>query len=1145
MDHDSLYDASPKGSGTEKAHAKRIELMLDGSADKTREKRDYPKASSTLGRMNAHRNDSSDLGVKLNTTAQPGSKIVHRMRNVNGEIVAPADRAPGAVKSKSVAPKKPGTRAKIKTARAVPRSEPDVAHEDDSLFNVPESPHRSKKTGSTSDKASKGQKATKRNAKPAVYSAKVAMRASVVSTAKPQAKGIVRLPEPRKVQKAGETDWDEGLNVDEEEDGPAALRNKGKFTLSKSASSAKGEKTKNIGIRKSPIIVKARSSKKKKIANPKTVVAKRQSSPVALNQPKSRRAAAVKANNRIQGIHDENLRSSAEPLQPKTATDKSPRERYGDSEAESAELRLNEGPDLLMASPSIRNPPRQLVYNGTPVKDWTAGEFDVEAPGVGVIASPNVHQREPTGSPDGVALVEQYNKDLPVRTMESGQLSKQAASADVDSCEKENRKAAINGEDFEQPINNYFNDAMAFSDEDMSHKSGSLGKAVPVQKAGLSDEAHNEEPPAGQERGAHDEEFQSDPKGAPVKTRETIASKLNKALSGLLNTLQIDGPAETKVGLPRASAKFQPRMTETTPIEEPQKSTEVKRTKLGKPLHAENDNKKENIYSRVDKTNKQTPGYTLLENLSRRMTPQPAQTVRNSGPSRAGLSISKSNADHTKSEQSEIINISSEDGEVSEYVSDGSFEDGVPELTARDISTLFPPTLAVVAAKPKHVTAEKTTAAPKSATVPKIAAGPKIAAVPKVAAAQVAPGAKKRKLSDQEDEARVARKRRAPLPTKLTTPPEEAGTEMAREGTPQPLTDDHLHRKSALISFSARGPRNQGIVSTQKARVSTMGSKDREKQGSHQKEVVMKRKRNEDTVAAARLMETPEEKRCRRSLARGATGATGLNMLRVSRRLSSQSTRVDENGSPRALVKNSCKSDAWAYGVLKRLQALEESAIAPQQNIDIKVDRTEAGHFTAEEMDLPTLSTGLLSDQDEEKIFPSIRKQLPSSPNAPSQILADFTAHRVQPGGKFVNVKTESIVKPSVPQDPFTGNVHRRHSSFMERLRAQSKLAEKSGSNDTDGREPTRRVETAPTLAADPMYSFSPSLGPDLSTPSSESPSPSSHMPSTGQRVEDDAVSQWRQALKPYQSSQLDVLYDISNVSGNPLDTWISAKCLV
>lgn len=1146
LDHDSLYDASPQSS-TKKLYTNSEQLMVNGGVDEAREKRDHHKASTVLGKMNGCLDDASEIGVNVNTTPHQGRKTGRLMQIRHRETIVAAESALSPA-TKPTAAKKSRSHATMNRVRAVASANPDISNENDDLFNVPESPDQLKKTKSANEKASKGRKATKSRAKPAVYSAKVAGRSLVASTAKPQHKEVIRPSGPTKPPKTDDTDWNEGFEVDEDQVESATVRKKAQPTSSKRASAVKGKKKKNIEVHNSPVLVGARSLKKKKTSNSKiaakrqsspvapvaiktesskkakTPSAKNQSSPIALNQPKVRRAAAVKANNRIQGIQDEDVDLSVEPLQPESVMDLASNDSYADHEADpdQGKLRGNEDYDLIKTSPFTERPFQKPFHNEIHIKNGKVGYVNDAVPSARAVGSPKVLLSEACGSPDEVALLRHLNENMPRPTIGSGHFDKQVASADANSSEKENRKAATQVEDMEQPLDHYFDDALAYSDDDINHKLRSVEKETLGQEAELVDDALNEEPLADQRRRMRGSKFQNSSDGVSTKTRRSVASKLREALSGVLNiSLDIEDLSGSKDSLPRASAKFQPKMTEPTPDEELKRTKPSRGTISKKPLNAGNEDKEEKIVGRFGESNEKNPQYVALKNLTQSKTLEPAETAQGLDAPQAALDIVKSNADHIKFEGANIIiNISSEDGEVSEYFSDEAGEDDVP-FAVGDQWEFFPPTPVapvVVAAKPKHATAKKQTATSEAV------------AISKTAEAHAGSRTGKRKSRDHDDGARITKKLKAQLPIMITTPLKQAGTKIRREGTPTPLIEEYLHRKSTLISFSAKGPRNQGIVSVQKPRVSVMASNNPERQKNHQKEALMKRKRDEDTVAGARLVETPEEKRRRHSRARSSTGTSALHMVETSQRLSSQGTRVDANGSPRPLARDPRRSDEWADGILKRFQGLENSPIAPIENA---MDHTEIDHFTVKGDDLPTLSSGSLPDQDEGKMFPSIRKQLPSSPNAPSQILADLTAHRVQPGGRFVNVETESIVKPSVPQDPFTGNVRRRPSTFMERLRAQGKLAEKSR-NDPDGKDPTQADPDKTLVVAESADSSSPGLRPDTSSESSDSPNLSSHGQSNGRGSEDEAARQWREALQPHQTSQLEILYDISNVSGYP-----------
>ena len=1119
--------------------------MLDGSIDETRTSTGQPRATGIPVETNGRLQGSLRTSENTDMSALPRTKITQRMRNGNDEIVASSKSATAAFKPKSAARKKFQSRAGKNTTRAAARPRPDVSHENLYLFDVPESPDRPKKTKSINERAPKGDKATKTATKPAVKGAKVAAGAP----AKPQDKASAQLPEPSKRQNARDTNWDNDfdLNGDEEESG--TVQKKVKPTKSKPSSSSKGGKGKVFERRSSPIKARVgRSEKKKNIADSKVAVAKRQSAPVALIEHRARRAAAVKANNRVQGLDDDTVDPPEEAPEGGTLTDEPPSDAYRNLDAESDQGGLREQGSNLVKSPPVTGQPLHTSFqSSTPTKDLITDEDEVEAANTGAIVSPL--SPEAAGSPEDIELLGQQDTDAPVQFTQGGRLGGEVALADENGYEKENPERAMSNEDLAtggQPIDHYFDDAIAYADKNSSdHEPEIIQLKAPAMDIGLGNERDPEQRPADQGHKAHINASPARVKEAPnsaVKIKEPTANKLRAALSGLMDLpLQMDDLPETKESLPQASARFQPRMTEKMPDSKDTKAKEIRKTRLSKPSYMAIDDKREDTTGRDRITNKYSSKGKPQENLVKIERPELAQTAKKNGTSQVDHNVVSNDADRIKSQESDVINISSEDGETSEYFSNGGGENGVPEpLTGDPIA----PAMVPVKPKPKPITVPKTTAAPRSVVAPKAAATP------------VAPAAKKRKSNDQDevDVNRVNKKSKAAMPTRIireTPPPVKAGTLAATEVTPAPLTDDHVHRKSNLISFSARGPRNQGLPSVQKPRKSAMTSNEVNPQDYKEKESGVKRKWAGEAIATARVVKTPEEKRrklsvvipgAHASVARLATGMSSPDMLNLSQKPSSQGTRVNENGSPRPLAKNPRKSDEWAEGVLKRLQASEESPISHQMEMEDTAGLAEVDGSAYEEVDLPTLSEMPLPDQDEEK-FSSIRKQLPSSPTAPSQLLEELTAHRLQPGGKFVNVKTESIVKPSILQDPFSGNVHRRPSSFMDRLRAQSNFAQKPEMNEAEREDPARRVNIAPIVADDPDKTLvgaepvnsSSSSREHISSQSSQTSSPFLHFQSTDSETEHDATKEWRQALQPYQRSQLDILYKISNVSGLPI----------
>ena len=1128
--------------------------MLDGSVDKTRTSTGQSRATGTPVETNGRLPGSLRTSENTDMSALPRTKITQRMRNGNDEIVASSKSATAAFKPKSTARKKFQSRAEKNTTRAAARPRPDVSHEDLYLFDVPESPDRPKRTKPINERAPKGDKATKTATKPAVTGAKVAAGAP----AKPQHKASAQLPESSKPQNARDANWDNDFDLNDDKEESGTVQKKVKSTKSKPPSSSKGGKGKIVERRSSPIEARlGRSMKKKNIADSKVAVAKRQSAPVALIEHRTRRAAAVKANNRIQGLDDDTVDPPDEAPQGGIVTDEPPSDAYRNLDAESDQGRLREQGSNLVKSPPVTDQPLHTPFqSSTPTKDLITDEDELEAANTEAIVSPLSPQA--ASSPEDIKLLRRQDTNAPVQFTQGGRLGGEVALAVQNGSEKENPERAMGNEDLAtvgQPIDHYFDDAIAYADKNSSdHEPDVIQLKAPVMDIGSGNERGPEQRPADQGHKAHVNASPARLKEAPnsaVKIKEPTANKLRAALSGLMDVpLQMDDLPETKESLPQASARFQPRMTEKMPDSKDTKAKEIPKTRLRKPSYMAIDDKREDTTGRDRITSKYSSKDKPQKNLVKIERPELAQTAQNNGTSQVDHNVVTNDAGRSKSQESDVINISSEDGEMSEYFSDGAGENGVPEALSGDLSELFPPipiAPMMVAVKPK----------PKPITVPKIITALKSAVAPKAVATPVPPAAKRRQSNDQDevDVNRVTKKSKAAMPTKIirkTTPSEKAGTPAPTEVTPVPLTDDHVHRKSNLISFNARGPRNQGLPSVQKPRKSAMTSNEVNPQVYKEKESGVKRRWAGEAVATARLVKTPEEKRRKlsvviprthASVARLSTGMSSPDMLELSPKPSSQGTRVNENGSPRPIAKIPRNSDEWAEGVLKRLQASEESPISHQMEMEDRADPAEVDGSAYEEVNLPTLSKMPLPDQDEEK-FSSIRKQLPSSPTAPSQLLVELTAHRLQPGGKFVNVKTESTVKPSILQDPFSGNVHRRPSSFMDRLRAQSNLAQKPEMNDAEREDPARRVNIAPILADDPDKTLvgaepvnsSPSLREDTSSQSSHTSSPFLHFQLTDSETEHDATKQWRQALQPYQRSQLDILYNISNVSGPPVD---------
>ena len=353
----------------------------------------------------------------------------------------------------------------------------------------------------------------------------------------------------------------------------------------------------------------------------------------------------------------------------------------------------------------------------------------------------------------------------------------------------------------------------------------------------------------------------------------------------------------------------------------------------------------------------------------------------------------------------------------------------------------------------------------------------------------------------------------------------------------------NVHRKPRLVHFGSDGPKNQGIQSAQKDAMRD-GSRSREKQIDMPHELALSSKRkhvsltDEQCIAAD---STPNEKRRKmnaekpslswkeedRTVAQRpdksiATGGYG--------KPSSQSSRVTEHGSPMPFHHSRRASLRAPVATLALHEASDEEPIACQTDINNEL-----------EPQLPIAAPyhKLPSIPEPKIIVASNTKHRPSSPNAPSSIVTDMAAHRVQPSGHFVEIQTNSVVVPTNPQDPFTGATKDRpYNHFTETLRKsgdmQSKETKQSRNEQhekkipSDGRKDDDPDKTliGESLSEDERKSSTAS-GSSSGSNSSESPGEADVEPSDNGS---DPGSEWLRGLRADHRDTLDALYEINHV---------------
>ncbi|KAI9871942.1 MAG: hypothetical protein M1830_002237, partial [Pleopsidium flavum] len=367
-----------------------------------------------------------------------------------------------------------------------------------------------------------------------------------------------------------------------------------------------------------------------------------------------------------------------------------------------------------------------------------------------------------------------------------------------------------------------------------------------------------------------------------------------------------------------------------------------------------------------------------------------------------------------------------------------------------------------------------------------------------------------------------------------------------RELFTQVLVDDYLHRKAPIISFSAKGPRNQGVILAKKP---GRGPHDDTAEGNPEtgRHLSIKRKHDHDTDKRAKAAaNTSAVKRLKLGRPIPHTGDSALETAPKSgsppiakpfQKQGSQGKKVAENGSPIAISYNPDLGNG-PYERLHDLFVNGDGHSHHYASLNFGDDEVDDDVLLPND-DLPLLKSEEPPETDPEgMILSSNRKPPPDSPSAPSKTLAAFSAHRVQSGGKFVNVKTAKVVKAAEPPDPFISVEPARTSSFMDKLRARNYPNHKEdfpNSKDVPRLPRVQPQENDPdkTLVNDPAEDdevFSPSIILASATSmSSGSTNTTHHTNESRAESEPDPEKEWRDALKPHQRNMLDILYQISN----------------
>ncbi|KAL9117743.1 MAG: hypothetical protein Q9187_005717 [Circinaria calcarea] len=367
-------------------------------------------------------------------------------------------------------------------------------------------------------------------------------------------------------------------------------------------------------------------------------------------------------------------------------------------------------------------------------------------------------------------------------------------------------------------------------------------------------------------------------------------------------------------------------------------------------------------------------------------------------------------------------------------------------------------------------------------------------------------------------------------------------------------SEEYLYRKPAIIAFSAKGPRNQGIISARKLQMKDLVQQEDLNEISLQQNLAPKRKHpKEETSGMDQTIRAPSGKR-RRTInvaspmsevpANTIVQGVSPSFMDGSQHYASQGTKIDPNGSPIPLA----HPPRGISGGLDMRHMMDDLTEAEESNIYLQAlaDVEDTGLTLNEKirklgMDLPALEAQSSSSSvKREFLSSSIGKLLPSSPTAPSRMLQDMMAHREHADGKLVNLQTETVVHVADPQDPFVSKGQDQPNSFLQLLRASGTKVKgapkKTAMKGMTVEKPRRPVGTATDEYEDDIDKTLVDEKPSL--PSSPGSSSSESSNSIGKADpfkpsadagSNNAVNRWREALRPHQKGTLDALYDVSN----------------
>ncbi|KAL2046208.1 hypothetical protein N7G274_001655 [Stereocaulon virgatum] len=382
-------------------------------------------------------------------------------------------------------------------------------------------------------------------------------------------------------------------------------------------------------------------------------------------------------------------------------------------------------------------------------------------------------------------------------------------------------------------------------------------------------------------------------------------------------------------------------------------------------------------------------------------------------------------------------------------------------------------------------------------------------------------------------------------------------------------------RKPEIISFSAEGPLNQGKVWTQQAKPNKQPQAKKREIPAIATKVVETVKGEtapsmddltpweNESLAKRHKRDTTTTPATQKHIARIMPEPEPVSVKDRPHRLGSQSTKVNENGSPIPMARPEFESPA-APNNTSRFRNITGTIDSAQHGGDDDQYMMQNDSYHRDEITLPFPGKKTVPERDNVGFtgLPNNNKQVPSSPHAASTFTT-MPAHHIYQNGHIVNAETTERIIPKELHDPFVGGRIDQTSSFIETLR---KLSDQDLQRLRNGpkehmpavglikRSPLHNIDPETTLVeADSVHrkrnkrNFDPEKtlvepGPvykkrkhqlsSSSTSSSDSVSSEDESPSqemTPRQSDTEALAIWYKTLEPHQGNILDVLSNISH----------------